>query len=247
MMGTFRAECDGPDLHAASLVATKAEAPSAEAASVKQGGFGAGSPAQVLSMRAAHGAGNCALLQTVGLRTAESSTRLHPGAQRALGANDEEQASQCVFLSQGRSRQCADQTPTRALISPWRHATRNQRTMAAGLERLPVPRVSRAEVVSRRRISEAREGTQMYRTLDSIEAGRRVTPEEAHLVARLEQLLAIRKRSVRAARLRRAQDMAAVQENRMLIRDCINKLRMAREGVAAPFLGLGQREGWRGG
>jgi hypothetical protein len=74
-----------------------------------------------------------------------------------------------------------------------------------------------------------------------------VTLEEARLVASLEQLLAIRNRAVRAARFRRAQDIAAVQENRMLIRDSINKLRMAREGVAAPFLGLGQREDWRGG
>lgn len=86
----------------------------------------------------------------------------------------------------------------------------------------------------------------MYRTLDSIEAGRLVTQEEAHLVTRLEQLQAIRKRISRAARLRRAQDVAAIHENRMLIRDCIHRLRMAREGVAAPFLGLGQRVDGRG-
>lgn len=82
----------------------------------------------------------------------------------------------------------------------------------------------------------------MHRTLDSIEAGTLVTPEEAHLVARLEQLLAIRRRTVRTARFRRAQDVASVQENRLLIRDCINKLRMVRKGVPAPFLGLGKRE-----
>lgn len=76
--------------------------------------------------------------------------------------------------------------------------------------------------------------------------GRRgiVTQDEAHLLARLKPLLAIRSRDARASRLG-APDSSVVQENRRMIRDCITKLRLVRAGVSSPFLGLGQREARR--
>ena len=71
-----------------------------------------------------------------------------------------------------------------------------------------------------------------------------MTREEGHLVARLKYLLAIRSRGSKAARSG-PPDGSVVQENRRMIRDCINKLRLARAGVPSPFLGLGQRESRR--
>jgi len=71
-----------------------------------------------------------------------------------------------------------------------------------------------------------------------------VTPEEAHLVARLKRLLALRGKASKPGR-GGPPDGSGVQENRRMIRDCITKLRFVRAGVASHFLGLGQRESRR--
>jgi hypothetical protein len=71
-----------------------------------------------------------------------------------------------------------------------------------------------------------------------------VTQEEAHLLARLKRMLAIRRRDSQGRRPG-APDLGVVQENRRMIRDCIAKLRLVRAGVGSPFLGLGQREARR--
>ena len=69
-----------------------------------------------------------------------------------------------------------------------------------------------------------------------------MTREEAHLLARLERMLALRSRGSKPAGRLGPPDASVVQENRRMLRSCITKLRLLRAGVASPFLGLGQRE-----
>lgn len=71
-----------------------------------------------------------------------------------------------------------------------------------------------------------------------------MTAEEAHLLARLQRLLAARGRASKPGR-GGPPDGSVLQENRRMIRDCIGKIRLVRAGVPSPFLGLGQRESRR--
>ena len=68
-----------------------------------------------------------------------------------------------------------------------------------------------------------------------------VTQEEAHLVRRLMALLVERNRHAKAGR-RGVPAGSEAHENRRMIHDCVNKLRLARAGVPSAFIGLGQRE-----
>ncbi|WP_427912977.1 hypothetical protein ACPWT1_20520 [Ramlibacter sp. MMS24-I3-19] len=73
-----------------------------------------------------------------------------------------------------------------------------------------------------------------------------VTQEEAHLVRRLRALLAERDRHAKAGR-RGVPASSETHENRRMVHDCINKLRLARAGVPSAFIGFGQREARRSG
>jgi hypothetical protein len=74
-----------------------------------------------------------------------------------------------------------------------------------------------------------------------VQGARFVNPEESHLHGRLSALLALRRRYIVETRIGVA-GVGMAQENRRMIRDCITRLRQARAGVPALFLGLGQRE-----
>jgi hypothetical protein len=67
-----------------------------------------------------------------------------------------------------------------------------------------------------------------------------VSAEEAQQLRRLRGLLSIRGHDLRAHPRKR--EMRVTLENRMLIRDCITRVRQARAGVTSPWMGLGQRE-----
>lgn len=73
-----------------------------------------------------------------------------------------------------------------------------------------------------------------------------VPQEEAHQVRRLRALLAERNRHAKAGR-RGLPASCGIDENRRMVHDCINKLRLARAGVPSAFIGLGQREARRTG
>lgn len=68
-----------------------------------------------------------------------------------------------------------------------------------------------------------------------------VSQEEAHLLRRLKGLLATRNIDAIAGR-RHRKDLGLARENRRMLRECIQKLRHVRAGVAPAWLGLGARE-----
>ena len=71
--------------------------------------------------------------------------------------------------------------------------------------------------------------------------GTPVSQEEAHLLRRLNGLLATRNVDAISGRLRR-KDLGLARENRRMVRECIQKLRHVRAGVAPPWVGLGARQ-----
>jgi len=68
-----------------------------------------------------------------------------------------------------------------------------------------------------------------------------VSQQEFHLLRRLRGLLATRNIDAMAGRLHR-KDLGLARENRRMLRECIQKLRHLRAGVAPTWLGLGARE-----
>ena len=65
--------------------------------------------------------------------------------------------------------------------------------------------------------------------------------EEVHLTRRIKGLLATRNVDAASGRLQR-KDLGLARENRRMLRECIQRLRQVRAGVAPAWLGLGARE-----
>jgi hypothetical protein len=82
----------------------------------------------------------------------------------------------------------------------------------------------------------------MRQSSSSDDAQGSVTHDEAFLLQHLKDLLAARRRAARVWHKLGAQERARAMDDRLLIRDCISKLRLMRAGVSSMFLGLGQRE-----
>lgn len=81
----------------------------------------------------------------------------------------------------------------------------------------------------------------MHRRESSAGSGTSFSQEEAHLLRRLSGLLATRNVDAISGRLRR-KDLGLARENRRMLRECIQRLRHVRAGVAPAWLGLGARQ-----